>query len=71
MWVWKRLGILLLHGHVRVAGHDPNEVDELAAATFELLRQRQFHALPLELAEEIKDVGVVALLRRQGQPLPG
>jgi hypothetical protein len=40
LYVWERLGDLVRLGRVRVVGYDPDEVDELAAVTFELLGQR-------------------------------
>lgn len=36
-WVWQGLGRLMSQGRIRVAGYDPDEVDSLAAAAFELL----------------------------------
>lgn len=39
-WVWGHLATLLDRGRVRVAGRDPDEVDELAAVTFEIMGRR-------------------------------
>jgi hypothetical protein len=40
LYVWERLGDLVRLGRVRVTGRDPDEVDDLAAVTFEVLGQR-------------------------------
>jgi hypothetical protein len=44
LWAWGRLARLMAAGRVRVAGHDPDEVDELAAAVFELVGGRRASA---------------------------
>lgn len=40
LWVWQVLGRLVALGKIQVAGHDPDEVDSLAAVAFELRGQR-------------------------------
>lgn len=40
LWVWQVLGRLIAQGGVQVAGQDPDEVDTLAAVSFELLGRR-------------------------------
>jgi hypothetical protein len=69
LWTWERLGMLLLKGCVRVAGHDPNEVDELAAVTFELLGpcRRQLWVLS---TDEEKDEGRRAALMHRRDHAP-
>jgi hypothetical protein len=41
IWVWCALGRLMAAGHVCLVGADPDEVDALAAATFQLLGARR------------------------------
>jgi hypothetical protein len=44
LWVWQVLGRLIAEGGVQVAGQDPDEVDTLAAVSFELLGRREGQA---------------------------
>lgn len=40
LWVWQALGRLVAAGRLQVVGQDPDEVDSLAAAAFELCGDR-------------------------------
>lgn len=44
LWVWQALGRLMAMGRVQVAGQDPDEVDNLAAVSFEMMGQRRGYA---------------------------
>lgn len=55
LWICQILGGLMAGGFVRVAGYDQDEVDELAAVSFEPLGKRRGAILPIPPAGPTSD----------------